>query len=424
MGDQEIAQHPVIPAPPRPAGYSLRAASLVLVLDFAAKVVAAATGFVLVRKMSIDQFALLTIAVSARNLLNGVFAASFNRIYIVGYQTLGLGASAPSFMLTQIVLVLAGGVLLYPLVRTGLGIYLLILIWAVAQAIYEFARTDFQQRLEFRTYSRFELIRCVLLTILVLPLALMLSSRLPAGFVVIGQTLALLLAVLVLARKRSVQWWKGRKNQVTHQIRALFSSDYKFLFVYSILLVLISQIDVFTLRHLCALEQIAAYGSALQYYGLLLMALAAVTSVMVPTLQTLTTRTQIDAVFRKHNRILLPTAALFAIGTLVAGYVIPLVDKGRYVEAVPCFRILAWSAFFSLAWSPYAVLLARLEDFRFLMMLGAIVLAIALPLQFLLVQSHASVGAAIGTFLTFFLLNGSTWVRAAWLTRRTPLLTD
>lgn len=398
--------------------YSLRSAVGILLLDAVGKTFAFGANLLLIRFMPAAAYADLAIASSLRTLLNGTFAASFNRIYLIGCSSLGLRDSAASFLMVQFALVVTAGLVAFPLLPGLRWMFPLILTWSLAQVAYDFARTSFQQRLEFRQFSRFELVRSASLAALLIPLVLLLRESTSAWTVVIVQSVALLLAILVLAPREARRWIEEKKDQFVPQLKLLIRSDYLYLFFYTVVLTLISQTDVMVLKALEDVEVLATYASAYQYYGLLILALSAVGSVIAPTMQVLTTRAEIDLIFRKHRRLVWWAIPAFLAGTWLAGLMLPWVDQGKYPEAVLTFRLLGASAFLSLVFSPHAAFVARFEDFRFLFWTALGVLGMCVPLQIWCASHYGSVGSAAGLLITYLALNGTLYLRTKVLLTR------
>ncbi len=85
------------------------------------------------------------------------------------------------------------------------------------------------------------------------------------------------------------------------------------------------------------------------------------------------------------------------------------------------FRILAASAFLSLAFSPHATVVMRFEDFRYQAGVALGVLLGGIGLQFALIPRFGPAGAAFGVLMTYAALNGVNYARATWLLARRPI---
>ncbi len=401
--------------------YSVRNTLGILVLDVAAKVLVAGAGLLIIRYMAPNLFADLTLAGSVRNFLSGVFAASFNRIYIVGYRRFRLATSASSLLAAQFLLLAAAGAAFLPLVLTLGWLYPFVLGWVFSQAFFDFARTQHQQQFAFRTFALFEIAKSALFVLGVLALAGLRGDRMGAAEVMLLHAVSMVGAVFLFSPAEAVALLRGPKREIWSHLKAMVGTEYKYLFIYTILLSTLAQIDVFMLRARADDQALAAYGSAFQYYALAVLLVSAVQAILLPAVQQAATVADIRALFQKHRKLLLLTAPLFFVGAWIAGWVLPLVDRGKYPEAVLALRILAASAFVSLAFSPHSTIVMRFEDFRFQAGVALAALLGALGLQLLLVPRFGAAGAALGVLVSYALLNGANYARAAWLLARRPL---
>lgn len=401
--------------------YSVRNTLGILVLDVGAKLLVAGAGLLIIRYMAPSLFADLTLAGSVRNFLNGVFAASFNRIYIVGYRRFRFESSASSLLSAQFLLLAAAGAAFLPLALTLGWLYPFVLGWVFSQAFFDFVRTQQQQRFEFRTFALFEITKSALFGLGVLALAVLRGDRMGAAEVMLLHAASMVGAVFVFSPAEAVALLRGPKREIWSHLKAMVGTEYKYLFVYTILLSSLAQVDVFMLRARADDQALAAYGSAFQYYALAVLLVSAVQAILLPAVQQAATVSEIGALFRKHRKLLLLTAPLFAAGAWIAGWVLPLVDRGKYPEAVLAFRILAGSAFVSLAFSPHSTVVMRFEDFRFQAGIALAALLGATALQFFLIPRFGAAGAALGVLASYALLNGANYARARWLLARRPL---
>jgi O-antigen/teichoic acid export membrane protein len=121
--------------------------------------------------------------------------------------------------------------------------------------------------------------------------------------------------------------------------------------------------------------------------------------VLLPAVQQAETPEALEALYRQHLRLLAVFAPAVALAAWLAGWVLPWIDRGRYPEAVPVFRILAASAVVSFACSPHVNLLMKLHRFRFLFALIVAALGIAVLLNLVLIPRAGAVGAAWATLV-------------------------
>ena len=283
--------------------YSVRNTLGILVLDISGKVLVAGAGLLIIRFMAPDVFADLTLSGSVRNFLNGVFAASFNRIYIVGYRRFRVDDSASSLLAAQFVLLAGAGVAFLPFAVALGWLYPFVLGWVFSQAFFDFVRTQYQQRFDFRTFALFEITKSAFFGLGVVALATLRTDRMGAAEVILLHAASMLAAVFVYARSEAISLLRGPKHVLWSHLKAMIGTEYKYLFIYTVLLASLAQIDVFTLRARADDQALAAYGSAFQYYALLVLLVSAVQAILLPAVQHAASVSEIDALFRKHRKV-------------------------------------------------------------------------------------------------------------------------
>jgi len=194
--------------------------------------------------------------------------------------------------------------------------------------------------------------------------------------------------------------------------KQILQGPYCYLLGYFVFLALMSQIDVFMLKSRSTEYQLATYGSASRYYNLLILALNAVHAVFLPVLQKIQTRDEMDTFFRQQRHLLYIFIPVALLGGWLSQWLIPFIDMGKYPGAVTTFRILVVSSIISLALSPYASLVIRFEDFKFLLILSCMMLPLAVVLNSFLSPRYGAIGAAISNLSTYGILNTAIFFRA------------
>jgi O-antigen/teichoic acid export membrane protein len=364
----------------------------VLSADFLAKAVLGLVAVALIRYLDPQVYATYLFGVAAATVAAQTLAASFNRIYIVGYERLALARRAAPFLGMQLAWIGAAAAVGALWRQHFGGAY-------GAAVLLAFAKTFYQQQLRFRRYSAIEIARALMQAAGIAALLAVFSRQIRAEAILQVQAFALL-AASVLALSSSIAWpgvfsvgeWKRLSRQIV-------VGRYGTLLAYFALLAVFSQIDVFMLKLLAAPVVLAAYGAAARYYALLSLALGAVHAVLLPSVQAARGAEQMQALYRRHLTLVLifaPTVAALAVGS---GWLLPWIDGGRYPDSIPAFRILALSSVVSFACSPHVNLLLKLERFDFLLKLLVLASAAALALHGSLIPRYGAVGAAVATLI-------------------------
>ncbi len=388
-----------------------RALSQVFLLSVATRLVQAATTLLLIRRMPEGQYAAYIFLVAGTATVTGLLGSAFNNLYIVGERDLRIRGTSDylgfqllcAAALIPITLPFAGGL-------AGMYWWGVALVFATLRV--QYAMTIFQRELIFIGYSGVELARALVILIGCVLLAWRGGGALGAREVILAQTAAGA-GVFALA-------YGGRAGELRHMairpVLRLFAeigrSDYRFLVAYVAVLAIFSQIDVFLLKSLSSAHELATYGAAARYYGLLGMGLGALHVVYSPVIQQARDNGQCEEAFREHRRLLAWFIPVVALAFACAGWIVPLLDGGKYPGSVAVFRLLGVSAVFSFMFSPHVHVLFRLRDFRMLFRFVVGSLVINGVVCAVLVSQLGAVGAAIGTLLGFGMLNGTIFLRS------------
>lgn len=383
----------------------------VLSFDVLAKVVLGLVSLALIRYMPVEQFAGFTLAVSVATLAAQALAGGFNRIYVVGFETLSLAGRASAFLgfqLTLVAVVAMAGVLVADALNS---LYPAALALALGIVLSEFAKTYYQRELRFGRYSAIEVGRAAGQALGVGLLIVVYRDTLGAAPVIWIQAAALALSFAV-ALAAVMRWTEVfAPAAIARVARTVLLGPYGYLLAYFAVLAVFSQIDVLMVKALAGEHTLATYGSALRYYGLLSLALGAVHAVLLPAIQRAATAADLRRLYREHFRLVLLFAPAVLLGAWLAGWILPWVDGGRYPDAVAAFRVLAASAIVSFAFSPHVNLLLKRGRFRFLFLLIIAASAVAFAANLVLIPRFGAPGAALGTAIasacanvSFFLL--------------------
>lgn len=401
MGNPSTSERPVFPI------------AQVFSADVVSKFMLGVTALLSIRYITDPaQYALFTLAISAVTLTSQVLASSFNTIFVVAADKLGLAEGPARFLSFQMLSVLLLAALALPLAPRVGWVYPLGVLLALGYCMSEFSKSQSQHALDFRRFTRIELTRSGLFLTGQIALIVAAGFRLMAWEVLAVQCASLWIVFALFMRRRV------NARQIL-DVRAGFDvastvlrSPFRLLFVQSALVAVLMQLDVWMLKALASTHAVATYGSAYRYYTLAMMVSASMWAILLPVVQRASRADDLDALFRKQLRVLAMVAPVVLALAAAAQWWIPLIDAGRYPGAVPVFRILAVSALLSVAFSPHMSVLLRFEDFRFTVgaALGAV--GVALALHWTLIPRFQEVGAAVATLCAFLVLNGCAFLRS------------
>lgn len=381
-----------------------------------AKVITALVGLALIRFMSPPAYADYIYLFSSCGLAVGLVSSAVNRFYIVEGDD--LAAAGPShffgFVLLLSVIVL---VAVSHLVRMQLGYFLAAAVLVCGQLFHVFAVTYYQKQRNHKVCALIEATRSVLLGVLLGGLVLWNANNTSAASVILVHGCCCLVTFAAY-----VAWSIDIRKALDFRrhftlIVQIVSGPTRYLFVYFALLAVLGQIDVFFLRSGAIELELAAYGSAFKYYGMLVLGMRSINSVYLPAIQAAESKKHVESVYRKHWQIVLLVAPAIALLALLAAYWIPFVDQGKYPKAIAAYQVLSVSAICTLAFNPYVNVLMTAKAYRTLCALCVSIFVASLPIRWALIHSGGAVGAATSTAGSLVALNFGVFLAARRIMR-------
>lgn len=399
----------------------MKAVVQVFSFDVLAKGFLALATILLIRFMPEQEYATYTLALSLVGLIYQGYIAAFNRLYIVSYHDLSLGEADRGFLGAQLVGIAALAVGAAPFLH-GMGIaYVAAVALAMATCFAEYAKVRFQRDLRFFNSSMVEVGRATLFVLLVAGIVALMGMATRASYALLAQALSMLVAFYVVSR-RQLHATDFRLRHSIGMLETLLAGEDRNLFLYFVILAVFGQIDIFVLKACSDAKQLASYGSAFRYYTLVSLALGAVHTVLLPSIQQGRASGALRVLIQRQQRLLLMFVPVVLVGAWLSGWFIPRIDLGRYPAAVSVFRLLCLSAIVSFAFSPHANLVISDRAYRFMVGMVVVVLVLGVVLDLLLIPHFGATGAAAGHLLSFGVLNTSFYLRARRSLDTTPAM--
>lgn len=361
------------------------------------------------------EYALYTFAYSLVAIFSSIIAQSFNTIYIVGFERLGLKEDRHPFLGVQLFSIFILVLITTPLRGLIERVYWYVVLLVFATCLLEFAKTFFRQELKFVRFSLVELIHVLFYVSAVFFLIYTYRSDIKAPPLLFIKAATMIVVFLPIFQKHLELKKLFDFGKAIHLTSTTLKGVYKFLFGYFIILTIFAQVGIFMLKLLADDLQLATYGSSFRYYTLIALALGAVHTVLLPVIQKAKTAAELNNIFDKQKKLLFLFIPVVLLGAWASQWIIPWIDKGKYPGAIIVFQLLTISSIISFAFSPHANLLFRFEDFKFLFILVNIALVINVTLNSLLIPVIGAKGAAISTLLGYGIINGSIRLRAGIL---------
>lgn len=385
----------------------------ILSADFSAKIILAVISLSLIRLMSTEDFALYTVIFTAINLISSLIASVINKLYIVGKFEED-GYNLTNFLSFQILLVIIITLLLIPASSLFEGHLVLMFAIILLKVFMVFIQTHFQKRMEFRRYYKLEYLRIGIYTLLFI---LLFFSR---NFISVFEILAINLVSLIIAgcyfgiRLIKINELFDIKKTISLLTKTL-NSEFKYLYFYSIGILLLVNIDVFMLRLLDDSYQVAIFGAAFTFYSFLMLGLGAVHKLFLPLINSIESVEKIRETFRQHKKISLYLIPLLVVGLLASKFIIPLIDGGKYPESILIFQVLSVSAYFSFLLSPYANVILKFKEFKFIFVSVFIAILIHVIANFLVIPRFHAIGLAWANLFIYALFNYVVYLKSTVL---------
>lgn len=387
----------------------------VFLVDILAKLVVMTSTILLIRNMSDTHYSTYTIFMACTNIFSQIAIGSFSKMYIVDYSYLKNKKS--TLLLFEIILAVFIAIVfvfIQPVVRSNVSALLLLM---VSTTLFSFIRVLFQQQCNFKIFTLLEIIRVTLFAVLLLGSVYMLRYKLSAINVIAFYTASLCFPLLFLCPK-----YLGlnlfSKIDCRYVLKYMLVKEQMYLFIYSTLMAVLLQIDVLTLKIWSTDYNVSTYSSALKYYYMMLLPLNTINSVLLPQISFEDDYPKIQKVFKQQDKLSLIVLAGIIFSIIIAPYVLPIIDGGKYPGSINVFRVLSLSAILSFWGSPYNNLLIKEREYGSLCMRFFIGIILAILGNYILIPKLGVDGTAVVTLLTYGLVNISSRIHAKLIIKR------
>lgn len=383
----------------------------VFFLDLFSKVIFGVMSLALVRFMAPDQFGAYTLALSTTLVINQLLLSGFGYIYILDSRDEQMKKNLNSFLALQVLLLLLTSALFSPFFQLSLNLFAATVALSLGLCLVEFTRKVYQARLKFLPSSLLEAGRSILFASVIGVLLFIRGDHVSAGEIIWTQAVAAFAIVAVPLLKSLRTSFRPHWQTVLAMAKTAFLGKKRLLLVYTGIIAVLTQTEIFMLRSISSTEELATYGASFRYYAILSLALNSTNLVLLPTVQLIRTREQYAKLIRSHIRMVFIFVPLVVLAAGASPWLIPLLDKGKYPESILTFQILAASSIFSFLFCPFVNFLFRLEEFKYLAVAGLLAWVLDLGLDFSLIPRFGSSGAAVAAFCGLLFLNFGSYLR-------------
>lgn len=383
-------------------------------IDFLSKVLTAIITIMLIRKMSSTTYANYAIITSVVNLFSQIAVTSFTRFYIIEYEN--IKKMKFELFVIEIIFSIFVGIIFY-LFQSNVKLFFYETIFLlIATSIFGYVRGVFQQLTNFKIYSLIEIIRVISFGIFILFITLF-YSNFNIQIIVILQGLSLFFSLFFLIYKYPSKSFK-RKFDFKLLLKKMFERQQINLFIYAILTAVLLQMDIFMLRKFSDDYAVASYAAATRYYGIMLMVLSTVNSILLPTVANLKDYLEIKRIFKEQDKLVYLFFIISFLGVVISPFMLPILDGGKYPNSIKVFQILCGSIFISFLGSPYNNILIKERKYRTISFRLLVAIFISIVGNYFLVPKYREIGTAISTLLSFGIVNLSARIHGKMIIKK------
>ena len=378
-------------------------------VDMIAKLVTTIITVILIREMTESAYANYSVILAIANIFNQIAISSLGKMYIVDNER--LGGCDKTILLLEILLACFITVLFCIIQPTIKRNMFSVFIFMVATCIFGYARTVYQQQCRFKIYTLLEIVRVSVFAVFIIGIYIISISNLSAASVIFFQSISLGTAMIFLTEKKSKIKWHS-SLEIKKTISFICEKEQLYLLLYAVLMAVLLQLDVLSLKAWSTDYNVSAYSSALKYYNMMLMLLSTVNSVLLPKISMTTNYKEIKKVYRQQDILSIVLLLGVALAIIIAPTILPAIDGGKYPDAIIVFQILSVSALLSFWGSPYNNLLIKEKKYLGICIRFLFGIIVSITGNYILIPSMGAKGTAIVALVSYGLVNISSRIQA------------
>lgn len=371
-------------------------------VDFISKVVMMLITIYLIRIMNQVDYAKYSLVLVIVNTFNSIVISSFGKIYIVDNDK--YKRYEKSLLVLIAMFCVAFSIVLFWINSKSFNQVdiFFVMYFSLCNCIFSFSRIIYQSNCNFTKFSLLEIVRVFLFAILLITTFILKINNV-LYFIIVIQGFPLIIGFIILLKDyRSIF---KQKIHLLKLAQLLLSNNQILFFVYAVLMSFASQLDLILLNQYSTTYYVAAYSSGLKYYNIILMVSSTINSVMLPMISK---ENDYDAIKKMYKRISIMSIFLggfVIIGLFVSPYIIPILDGGKYPEAIDVYRILSISAWISFIFAPYNNLVIKENKILSICVRNAIGIVLMIILSKNFINMLGVYGMAITSLITYAFIN-------------------
>ena len=398
--------------------------------DITSKVFSFATVFLLIRGLSIADYAAFTTFSGISVLFSGVIGAGINMAVVrFSSDQLSRGKEKPLglyffalFLQLTLYLLLAGIWLLFPAQSTRILFgqpavalpFQLGLLAGLGLLIVQFARTLYQSEENFNRYiGTIWLVQISIFSCLFVIWWSGSLSFLPVAIIFAAVQLGAGLWILTTYLKKHDLSRLENLFRDQDKVRKNFLASSSWLIGYFVVLNLFSRMDILMLLRFRGEEELAIYGVAFQYYSIALLFLGSIHAVLLPKFS------KSDMQVAERQKVFIRQWFQWSLWLGIPILLFDLFGKpifiwlngNPYENSFPVLIVFSIGVWLSMVFSPLVNILISKGAFRFLFLLSIVGLCVNILLNLLLVPSFGGMGAATAVVTSVSIINILSFIK-------------
>lgn len=197
---------------------------------------------------------------------------------------------------------------------------------------------------------------------------------------------------------------KARKGRLIDFLSSM-GSNYGWLLSYTLCLWFVGQFHIMILSRYFPMQEVGLYGFAYKIYGLSLMIMYSIKTVLLPTFSGIKEKSALRRSFSKTFKVTAAISVCFLLSIPFLGYFVLFFAGDRYTDATTILQILIFGTATSTLLSPPVNILFALDKFKLIALGGLIFIMINVVGQLTITPIYGGFGAASVQVLSYLVLN-------------------
>lgn len=396
-------------------GCTGRDIAITTVFDIISKIGSAVISLLIIRILTVDEYADITFFNSIATFLSGVIGSgltlSFVRYYAESISRGDANKGLFSFLLEVILslyTIIACGFVIYSVINeSNVDLLMMALLFSFFVSYISAIQAYFQANNSFSNAGLVGNLRVVLLlTVIVVVYILNKETFTPLVIMMayVGTGLITVLIGLLSIKKTNRLSFQSDKGNSKVMLR-----EGIWLMLYCLIVNLFNQLDIFMMNTWHMVNDVAQYGVAFKYYAIALSLLPAIQTVLrVKTANKNiidSDKAKADIALKWIKKSALLVVAIVAVGELLAEPVLRLLNGTNYDEAIPIFRVLLIGMGISYMTAPNVSLMMSGNKQRIMCVIATFSLITNFICNYIFIPKFGGLAASYTTVVSQAILN-------------------